>query len=1458
MKAPDLQDLYELTPLQHGLLFHCLYAPEEGVYVEQAYLTLHGELRRDEFWTAWQTVFDRHPALRSTYHWDGTDNPVQAVHRHADVERDERDWRDLPAADVEPHLRAFLEEERHRGLDLQAPPLMKLTLFRAADDTYYLAMRISHLIMDGWSVGIILREFIGTYRALYHGDRPALDRPGRYKDYVAWWRRQDRTAIESYWRQTLAGYEPPPPLDLGPVRPPPDAEVPYDRTDASLDDIADRLRAFCRSRQLTLHTVIQGAWMLVLARTSGQDEVVAGATMAHRPTDVPAVDAIVGPMVVTLPIRARLAADRPVREWFGQIQDAIVAARDHAGAPLTDIRAWSGLPGSAALFESIVSFENVPLPSLEFPDERLALTDYVFDGRPQYPLSFVVLPGDDLPLRLVFDRRRFSAENAGRMLARVRAVLLAVLDGPDRTAGDIDVLTAAERDLLDELHRPLHTHSAPPTLPEAVRRHAAERPDAVAVTGADPTADTLTWNQLDEQADKLAGHLVELGVTPGERVALYASRTPRAIVAIIAVLRAGGVYVPLDPQHPTGRLDTILADSEAMLLLTEAGFVERFGARRPPVVCLDSAWDVVSARPATDPGVPVGPDEPAYLVYTSGSTGTPKGALMTHANGMRLATAMDEQLDVGPDDVWTCFHTFAFDASVWEIWAALASGGRLVVVPAEVGQSGEATHDLLVREGVTVLLLTPRAFEQMIAVEPAGPTGLRLRYVLVGADRVEPTALNPWFERHGDERPAVLNVYGPTETTVFCTAHRITTAETAGAHAPSNIGRPVCDTAVYLLDPAGRPVPFGAAGEICIAGPGLGVGYLNRPDLTAERFVPDPVRGEGRMYRSGDLARYTPDGELEYLGRGDTQVKVRGYRVEPGEIEFALREHDGVRNAGVVLSGDRLVAYVVPADGAAPEEPELRDHLRRTLPPYMIPARFVSLAEIPLNANGKLDARVLPDPEPAAGGTAAQDPPRGPVEERLAAILTETLNLEALGRADNLLDLGLHSLLATGVVGRIRDEWHVPVPLRALFESPTVAALARIIETGDVDVAVDRPGQVDLAAEAELPVEIRPVGPPRTERIEDVLLTGATGVLGTALLARLLADTPYVVHCLVRAADAAEGAARLRDRLRSEGAWEPGYGDRIVAVPGDLARPLLGLSPDGFDELAGRVHAIYHCGAQVNFVQPYRLLRTGNVGGTTEVLRLAATGIPTRVHYVSTGAVLGQIRDGDGADATMLEERLDPTPPRLSGGYAQTKWVAERLVTAAGDRGLPVTVYRSGRITGNSVDGTWKPGDATAEMLRACAHLGMVPRFDGAVDMTPIDFVSAALVALSTRPDTVGRVFHLTNPVPVSIDDIGAGLVEAGYRIRSVDVPRWYAELVKLARRTPDEWVTALAVLGQWVHSYNAGLREPHYDSARTVATLAGTPACPPVDPIMITRYLRHFQSIGYVPGATAAALAGA
>ena len=566
------------------------------------------------------------------------------------------------------------------------------------------------------------------------------------------------------------------------------------------------------------------------------------------------------------------------------------------------------------------------------------------------------------------------------------------------------------------------------------RRFEAQVDRAPAALALSVEGESLTYGDLDAWANRIARFLQARGVRPGDRVALRLERSAEMVAAILGVLKAGAAYVPIDPAHPEERIAFTLQDSGAALLLTEVGL------------------KAAGSQPPERLEVPVDPDLPAYVIYTSGSTGRPKGVVVTHADADRLFTATDPWFGFGSDDVWTLFHSYAFDFSVWEIWGALLYGGRLVVVPYWVSRSPEAFHELLREEGVTVLNQTPSAFRQLIWAAEGKPADLALRYVVFGGEALEPASLAPWFARYGDQQPRLINMYGITETTVHVTYRPVGEGDLAGG---SRIGRPIPDLAVHLLDAALQPVPVGAPGEIHVGGAGLAQGYLNRPDLTAERFVPDPFAGTAgaRLYRSGDLARRLPDGDLEYLGRIDNQVKIRGFRIELGEIEAALAAVPGVREVVVVVRSDRsdgsdrsdrsLVAYLVGEDL---DTAALREALGRRLPDYMIPAAFVVLDALPLTPNGKVDRRALPSPDPAAGRTGEHRPPANPVEEVLAAACAELLGVERVGMGDSFFALGGHSLLATRLVSRVRRAFGVELPLRVIFETPTLGDLAAWIE----------------------------------------------------------------------------------------------------------------------------------------------------------------------------------------------------------------------------------------------------------------------------------------------------------------------------------------------------------------------------------------------------------------------------
>ncbi|HKQ60128.1 MAG TPA: amino acid adenylation domain-containing protein, partial [Candidatus Polarisedimenticolaceae bacterium] len=903
-----------------------------------------------------------------------------------------------------------------------------------------------------WSLGVLAREVGALYGAYVRGEgSPLGELPVQYADYAQWqrqWLSGERLAQQlAYWRTRLAGA--PPVLPLPTDRPRPAVRslrgerrcfgLPLALT-RSLEDLARRESA-------TLFVVLLAAFKVLLRRYSGASDIVVGTPIAGRGRVE--LEGLVGFFANTLVVRTDLS-DCTFRELIRRVRDAVLDAHSHQDVPfeklVEELRPPRDL-STTPLFQVWFDVHPPDTTRLELPGLQLRPVDVPVDTT-QFDLSLTLMRTEaGLSASLDYDTDLFDGESVERLAGHLRSLLEGAVAEPGCRISRLPLIEAPERRrLLAEWNDPHARIEVSARLDELFERQAASTPDACAVRCEERT---LTYRELDLRAGELARRLRHAGVVPGTRVALLLDRSLEMVAAILAVLKAGGAYVPLDADDPVERWSALLEDSGAAVILTQRSYGSRLRALQRTIYVDVPA---LAEADAPDRHEALPPSGAAYVIYTSGSTGRPKGVEVSHANVIRLFGATRRWFDFGPADTWSLFHSFAFDVSVWELWGALLHGGSVVVVPESVRREPEAFCRLLEREAVTVLCQTPSSFRGFAPTEAAAarPRLASLRWVIFAGEALEPQSLAPWFARYGDERPAVVNMYGITETTIHASFRRMTRRDLRPATG-SVIGVPIPDLCLHLLDSQLQLVPLGVTGEIFVGGDGLARGYLGRPDLTAERFVPDPfaVRPGERLYRSGDLARRRADGELEFLGRADQQLKIRGYRVEPAEIEAALLSHPAVREALVLArptgSGDpRLVAYLIVGTAAAHVVDDLRAHLGARLPAYMMPAAFVRLETWPLTRNGKLDRATLPDP----GRDDAVDPrefapPQTPVDQVVAEIWRDVLTLDRVGLHDDFFDLGGHSLLATQVLHRLRDTFHAELPLRTIFEHPTVAGLAR-------------------------------------------------------------------------------------------------------------------------------------------------------------------------------------------------------------------------------------------------------------------------------------------------------------------------------------------------------------------------------------------------------------------------------
>ncbi|MER5747007.1 amino acid adenylation domain-containing protein [Streptomyces sp. NPDC002225] len=1040
----DIEDIHPLTPVQSGMLFHTLSTP--GAYSEQVTFELDGIADPGLLALAWQQVADHVGVLRAGLEWRDVERPLMVVRRHAELPVTHLDWRALPADEREEAVRRFLAEDRARPVALTTAPLMRLALIRLSDTTVRLVCAFHHILLDGWSTFDVLAQTHAAYAALAAGREHPLPARRPFRAYLDWLERQDLAEAEAYWRETLDGFAAPTPLPAVRHTAAGHATGSTARLARRLDPAASReLFAFARRHRLTVNTVLQGAWALLLARHAGESDVVFGATVSGRPADLPGADAMIGMLINTLPVRVRVEESAGVTAWLQELQRTQVEARQYEYVPLPRIQACGAVGRGADLFRTLVVFENYPMDEEAAAAHGLRLRRLAGTEATHYPLNLIAYAGDDLSYTLAYDAELYEEATAELLCGRLEALLgsLAAADG-DMPVSAVAMLTGAEAEQTVRDWNDTAEELPGASVPELFAARVREHPDAVAVTGAD---EELTYRELDERANRLAHHLVALGAGRDTPVGLCLERGARTVTALLATLKAGAAYVPLDPSYPADRLAYMIGDAGVGLLVTEKALRDRLPAAPVRTVDLDEDAGAVAARPGgTAPAPHPAPDDLAYVMYTSGSTGTPKGVLTPHRAVVRLASASG-YTDVRPGDTVAQFASLSFDASTFELWTALLRGARVAVHPPGV-PTAAGLGRFLAEHAVTHLWLTAGLFHQVVEDDVTVFAGLR--QLLAGGDRLSPEHC----ARVLDALPSLrlTNGYGPTEATTFTTTHDVRGALGEGS---VPLGSPLANTRVYVLDGALAPVPRGVPGELYIAGAGLALGYHARAGLTAERFVADPFGAPGsRMYRSGDRVAWRADGTLEFLGRGDGQVKIRGFRVETGEIEAVLAGHPAVGDAAVAAHTEPgsgrtvLVGHLVPARGAAlPGAAELRAHLAASLPEHMLPAHYTALDALPLTANGKVDRSALPDPEETRLATAtAYVAPSSPTETLIAEIWQELLGAERVGLHDNFFELGGDSLLALRTVSRINAVFGTDLTPRAVFDRPTVLESAAEVE----------------------------------------------------------------------------------------------------------------------------------------------------------------------------------------------------------------------------------------------------------------------------------------------------------------------------------------------------------------------------------------------------------------------------
>jgi amino acid adenylation domain-containing protein/thioester reductase-like protein len=1445
-----------LSYAQQRLWFLDKLNPNSSSYNIPVGLRLVGTLNVAALEQSLIEIIHRHEALRTNFVVvDG--KPLQIIQMQTNWTVAVVDLQHLPVTEQKTAAQKLLQQQALEPFDLESEALIRATLIVLSLTEQWLSVCMHHIVSDGWSMSVFVEELTTLYNA-YSQDQPSplLPLPIQYADFALWQRQwlvgEVLKSQLSYWEQQLA--DAPTFLPLPTDRPRPAVQT---FNGAHLEftlsvELTQKLVKLSQQQGVTLFMTLLAAYNTLLYRYTGQTDILVGTPIANR--DRTDIEGLIGFFVNTLVMRTNLAENPSFNELLPRLREMALSAYAHQDLPfemlveaLQPERDMSHTP----LFQVMFILQNNPASQLELTG--LSVSELPIEtSTTKFDLALVMEnTGTGLMGWWQYNTDLFDSSTIERMMGHFVTLLEGIVDNPQERISQLPMLTTSEQQqLLVEWNDTQVDYPHDKCIHQLFEEQVQRTPDAVAVVFVDERSEAsgrvneLTYHQLNCRANQLADYLQSLGVSADVLVGLCVERSLLMVIGLLAILKAGGAYVPLDPEYPSERLGFMLEDTQVPVLLTQQHLLSQLPPNQAKLVFLDEIWLEIGQNNQDNVTSKVTASGLANVIYTSGSTGKPKGVMVEHQGLVNLAQAQIQTFGVHSDSRVLQFASLSFDACISEVIMALKIGATLYLGTKDSIMPGMPLMERLRDYGITHVTLPPSA----LAVLPTEELP-KLQTIIVAGEACSPELIKLWSAGRN-----FFNAYGPTEASVCATVAKCTPEDNK-----VTIGRPIANTQIYILDSQLQPVPIGVPGELHIGGAGVARGYLHQRELTQQKFISNPFNDEpdSRLYKTGDIGRYLPNGNIEYLGRIDNQLKIRGFRIELGEIEAILSQHPGVRENVVIAREDipgekRLVAYFVPQLEQTPTTNELRILLTEKLPQYMVPSAFVRLELLPLTPNGKVDRKALPVPDFQNTQLAVTFvAPRTPVEKILADIWANALHIEKVGVVDNFFDLGGHSLTTIRVMSQINETFQIKLPLRHLFTAPTVAELARTIEStfgANSSVRANEITTLNLEAEVVLDETIKPgnlVYQPVTEPAA-IFLTGATGFVGAFLLAELLQQTQADIYCLVRAGDFNAGKQRLEETLKAYLVWEESFNSRIIPVLGDLSQPLLGLSDEQFHLMALKIDSIYHNGALVNNIYPYALFKAANVRGTEEVLRLASQIKIKPVHFISTASVFTS--DEYFKLGVVLENDPLEHSQGLVGGYTQSKWVAEKIVMIARDRGLPCSIYRLGRVTWHSQTGVWNSNDIFYRFIKSCIQLKSAPEMNSMEKITPVDYLAKALINLSQQPKSLGKAFHLISSHSAPWSQFIKCIRSMGYPLQQLSDEDWQAELVRSNQISTDNALYSFVSLaGENTSSESTSNEIPSlkFDCQNTLNGLADTAIrWPEVDDKLLQAFFTNFSVI--------------
>ncbi|ASR47272.1 non-ribosomal peptide synthetase [Paenibacillus kribbensis] len=1379
----NITDIYTLTPMQSGMLYHFLREQNSHAYFEQAVISLQGEIDRSLLERAFQQVIQRHDILRTAFVYEKVEKPLQVVLKDRPAEMFFEYISFLTEREKENYFEAYLDKDREKGFDLTREPLIRFALIRMSADSYRLIWSFHHIIMDGWCLGIVFKELLEVYSALHQGSIPQLGTVHPYRQYIQWLEQRDDRETAAYWENYLTEYEQP---ALLPKTKNSKASSGYiqEEYDFTINrDMKESLEGIARESGATLSTVIQAVWGILLQRYNNTRDVVFGTVVSGRPAEIQGVERMVGLFINTIPVRVRAEKEESFSALVAKLQREAWLSEQHHYYPLAEIQ--SRTAHGSGLVQNLLAFENYPMEEAvkgqgDYGPDLRVLSAKVSE-QTSFDFNFIVMPEHDLQIKFRYNSLAYDRNFIERVAGQIQMIIREIVRCPKMRIEDIEIVPEEEGSLLlHDFNRTEAEYPKDQTINALFEERAEQRADHPALVWGEQT---LTYRELNEQANRLAKVLRARGVKADDIVAIMTERSMEMVIGILGTLKAGGAYLPIDPNYPEERIHYMLEDSGASMLLTQKHLRDKL-TYHGPIMDVDGE-DLkhleldghANLQPANKP------EDLAYIIYTSGSTGKPKGVMVEHRGIINLWHFFQEQWGVNGSDRMLQFASSSFDASVWEMFTILLGGGTLYLVSRDIINNLNEFARFVNENQITIALLPPT---YLAGIEPEKLPALKK--LVTGGSAITKELVTRW-----KDSVEYMNAYGPSESSVIATAWTYREEDMGYSSVP--IGKPIANTRIYIMDEHQKLLPLGAAGEMCVAGDGLARGYLHRPELTAEKFVVNPYEAGEKLYRTGDLVRWLPDGNIEFLGRIDDQVKIRGFRIELGEIEAQLQKHPLVQEVAVIAREDKqkekyLAAYIT-AEGE-PEAEELREQLLQELPDYMVPSSFMQLEHMPMTPSGKIDRKALPEPE-WQGSDDTFSSPRNDIDLKIQKVWQDILGMKLIGIDEHFFRLGGNSIKAIQVVSRLALDFEVGI--NDIFQYPTIRGLADHIKysKGRLQQFVYALQEAAAVGKSGVPgvvwklrESLKEYGKKNqvyesinlAERADyrNILLVGGTGYLGIHILFQLLQNTEYEVYVPVRGTSDEEALERLRAKLKfhfghelaGQNAWE----DRVHVFCGDLTQDCFGLSRERYERLAEIIDAIINSAANVKHFGHYSEFYAVNVEGNERVIEFASTGKKKTYNFVSTTSVgSGWIEDQNSFVFTEYDCNVGQSSDNY---YVMTKLEAEKEIIKAREQGLDSNVFRVGNLVFDSNSGIFQENisdNAFYSLVKSMIKLGRVPAIqDKTMNFSFVDEVAKAVVLLFDRKNLKNETYHLFNSHQVSMISFAKLLKQADIQVQPMPV----------------------------------------------------------------------------------------